>query len=199
MKLLKAIFILCFASLLLVAALFVRFSYDTFSMSRLVKPVDTIVVLTGGKGRVLEGVRLFKQGTGTRLFLIGVDPRVSRRDLYKPAGNDPKIHNVILEKQSRNTLENALYGRDLLSDYRVNSILLITSRYHMKRSELLFRTALPSTVRIYPYPVDTTNLKEDWWHHEGSARLLWTEFYKYYLLRIYFLISSNELQPTTTW
>jgi uncharacterized SAM-binding protein YcdF (DUF218 family) len=197
MKIFKALLSLFMLAVLIVTALFIDFTYKTFSARPRQVQVDAIVVLAGGKGRVEEGVRLFKERRGNWLFLVGVDPAVRKSDLYRPRQGDPSADNVILEKLSRNTLENAIYGRDILTDHKVRSVLLITSRYHLKRSAILFRNALPPEVALYPYPVDSSNVKEEWWHHLGTFRLLFSEFYKYCIFRVFFLFSPGELRPVS--
>lgn len=197
MKIFKALLSLLMLSLLIVTALFVDFTYKTFSARPRQVQVDAIVVLAGGKGRVEEGVRLFKEHRANWLFLVGVDPSVRKSDLYRPRQGDPASDNVILEKLSRNTLENAIYGRDILAEHKIRSVLLITSRYHLKRSAILFRNALPPEVAVYPYPVDSSNVKEEWWHHVGTFRLLFSEFYKYCIFRVFFLFSPGELRPVS--
>ena len=197
MKIFKALLSLFMLTVLIVTALFVDFTYKTFSARPSQVQVDAIVVLAGGKGRVEEGVRLFKERRANWLFLVGVDPTVRKSDLYRPKQGDPASDNVILEKMSRNTLENAIYGRDILAEHKVRSVLLITSRYHLKRSAILFRNALPPEVAVYPYPVDSSNVKEEWWHHVGTFRLLFSEFYKYCIFRVFFLFSPGELRPVS--
>lgn len=197
MKIFKALLSLLMLTVLIVTALFIDFAYKTFSARPRQVQVDAIVVLAGGKGRVEEGVRLFKEHRANWLFLVGVDPTVRKSDLYRPKQGDPSSDNVILEKLSRNTLENAIYGRDILAEHKVRSILLITSRYHLKRSAILFRNALPPEVAVYPYPVDSSNVKEEWWHHVGTFRLLFSEFYKYCIFRVFFLFSPGELRPVS--
>ena len=197
MKIFKALLSLLMLTLLIVTALFVDFTYKTFSARPRQVQVDAIVVLAGGKGRVEEGVRLFREHRANWLFLVGVDPAVRKSDLYRPKQGDPSSDNVVLEKLSRNTLENAIYGRDILADHKIRSVLLITSRYHLKRSAILFRNALPPDVALYPYPVDSSNVKEEWWHHVGTFRLLFSEFYKYCIFRVFFLFSPGELRPVS--
>ena len=197
MKIFKALLSLFMLTVLIVTALFVDFTYKTFSARPSQVQVDAIVVLAGGKGRVEEGVRLFKERRANWLFLVGVDPSVRKSDLYRPKQGDPSSDNVVLEKLSRNTLENAIYGRDILAEQKVRSVLLITSRYHLKRSAILFRNALPPQVAVYPYPVDSSNVKEEWWHHLGTFRLLFSEFYKYCIFRVFFLFSPGELRPVS--
>lgn len=191
MGLLRGLFSLMVVLLLIVSVLFVDFVYKTFSLVPRDIHTDAVVVLTGGRGRVEEGISLFRKGKGRLLFLVGVDPSVKKRELYTGPGSD----RVYLEKVSRNTVENAIYARDLLMKHKVTSVTLITSRYHMKRATLIFRNALPKDIAIYPYPVDSVNLKEDWWIHRGSFKLLFSEFYKYCGLRVFFLLSPGELRP----
>jgi uncharacterized SAM-binding protein YcdF (DUF218 family) len=194
MNILKALITLLLIALVVIAMLFIDFVYKTFSYRQQGVKADAIVVLAGGKGRVDEGVRLYREKKGDWLFFIGVDPSVRKSDLYIPRRGDPSPDGVILEKASRNTLENAIYGRDVIMKKDVRSILLITSRYHMKRASILLRNALPKDVAIYPYPVDTINLKEAWWSHVGSFHLLFNEFYKYCMFRAFFLLAPGELR-----
>jgi uncharacterized SAM-binding protein YcdF (DUF218 family) len=195
MSIIKGLFSLLIIILIALAVLFVDFAYKTFSLSQKDVKTDAIVVLTGGRGRIEEGVRLYREQKARWLFLIGVDPSVQKKDLFKGGDGEMKGEGVILEKVSRNTLENAFYSRDLIIKKDIHSIRLITSRYHMKRATLIFRNLLPKDVAIYPHPVDSKNLKEKWWNDGGSFRLLFTEFYKYCLFRFFFLFGSGELRP----
>lgn len=194
MNIIKAIITLLVIALLVIAMLFIDFTYKTFSYRAREIRADAIVVLAGGKGRVDEGVRLYRERKGNWLFFIGVDPSVRRSDLYRPHPGDPSADGVVLENVSRNTLENAMFGRDVIMRKEVRSILLITSRYHMKRASILLRNALPKDVAIYAYPVDSHNLKEAWWSHGGSFHLLFTEFYKYCMFRAFFMLAPGELR-----
>uniref|UniRef100_A0A831U342 YdcF family protein n=1 Tax=Geobacter metallireducens TaxID=28232 RepID=A0A831U342_GEOME len=191
----RGIFSLLVILLIVTAVLFVDFAYKTFSVRQRDVDTDAIVVLAGGRGRVEEGIRLFREKKGNYLFLIGVDPMVRKGELFRDREGETLSDRVILEKASRNTLENALYGREILTRKDIRSIRLITSRYHMKRATLMFRNTLPRDIAIYPHPVDTVNLKEAWWRDKGSFRLLFSEFYKYCLFRFFFLFASGELRP----
>lgn len=195
MSIIKGLCSLLVIILIALAVLFVDFAYKTFSLHQQDEKTDAIVVLTGGRGRIEEGVRLYREHKARWLFLIGVDPSVQKRDLLKGGDGKKDEEGIILEKVSRNTLENAFYSRDLIIKKDVRSIMLITSRYHMKRATLIFRNLLPKDVAIYPHPVDSKNLKEKWWNDGGSFRLLFSEFYKYCLFRFFFLFGSAELRP----
>jgi uncharacterized SAM-binding protein YcdF (DUF218 family) len=191
MSFFKGLLSLLVLLLLIVSVMFVDFVYKTFSLSPRTTKTDAIVVLAGGRGRIEEGVKLYKSGQGRLLLLIGVDPAVRKRELFQ----GERAGNVYLENVSRNTVENALFARDLIIKHKVTSIKLITSRYHMKRATLIFRNALAKDIAIYPYPVDSRNLKEEWWSHSGSFKLLFSEFYKYCGFRLFFLVAPGELRP----
>jgi uncharacterized SAM-binding protein YcdF (DUF218 family) len=195
MPIIKGLLSLLIIFLVALTVLFIDFSYKTFSLRQRDVKTDAIVVLTGGRGRVEEGLRLYREKKGRWLLFIGVDPSVQKEDLLRDNKGDQHTESIILEKVSRNTLENAIYGRDLILKRDIRSIRLITSRYHMKRATLLFRNLLPRYVAIYPHPVDSKNLKEEWWSDQGSFRLLFTEFYKYCMFRFFFLFASGELKP----
>lgn len=194
MAFIKGLFSLFVLLALILTVLFVDFVYKTFSVRQRDVKTDAVVVLAGGKGRIEEGVRLYREGKGERLFLIGVDPSVRKSDLFVEKAGQRGGEEVYLEKVSRNTLENAILARQMLITYNVRSMLLITSRYHMKRSLLLFRQVFPKDVAIYPYPVTGSSSVEGWWSHGGSVRLLFSEFYKYCLFRFIFLFSPGELR-----
>lgn len=196
MNIIKAFLTLCIIGLVVIAVLFIDFTYKTFSYRQNSQKTDAIVVLTGGKGRVEEGVRLFRENRAEFLIFVGVAPAVRKSDLYRPKQGDPSADNVILEKSSRNTLENSIFGRDVIVNSGVHSVLLITSRYHLKRASILFRNSLPKDITIIPYPVDSVNLKESWWSHGGSFQLLFREFYKYCMLRMFFLLAPGDLRES---
>jgi len=148
MNIIKALITLVVILAVAVTIMFIDFTYKTFSYSTRDVKADAIVVLAGGKGRVDEGIRLYRERKGKWLFFIGVGPTVRLSDLYVPKSNDPPAEGVFLEKASRNTLENAIYGRDVIMSKEVRSIILITSRYHMKRASILLRNSSP---RMLPY------------------------------------------------
>lgn len=67
---------------------------------------------------------------------------------------------LLVEEKSRNTLENALFSRDILKPAPGSRYLLVTSAFHMPRSVGLFRKA---GFTVVAYPVDyRTAGTHDW-------------------------------------
>lgn len=113
---------------------------------------DCAVVLTGSRGRVREGIDILSQGRIRKLIISGVYPSTELRDIfpqwpfYGPIIED----DVILEKRSSTTYGNAQQSLPLVEALKCKSVLLITSRLHMYRSERIFRAVYPSDMSLEP-------------------------------------------------
>lgn len=140
---------------------------------------DAIVVLTGGSGRLTEGLRLLEANLAERLFVSGVYQGVDVQRLFAlvkrdPAGMEERIGIGTAINTRENALETAAWINGL--DYR--SFRLVTSAYHMPRSLMELRALLPDAV-IIPHPVFPDHVKQDeWWAWPGTFALMVTEYTK---------------------
>jgi uncharacterized SAM-binding protein YcdF (DUF218 family) len=115
---------------------------------------DAIVVLTGGRLRLESGIGLLGAGKGRKLFISGVNQRVDREDLmrvFEPVADRASCC-IVLGHDSDNTYGNARETAHWMRQEGFASLLLVTSWYHMHRSLLEFRRAMPD-VRIVAAPV----------------------------------------------
>ncbi|WP_133511786.1 YdcF family protein [Candidatus Thiosymbion oneisti] len=130
---------------------------------------DAILVLGGGvegaaaprlfpdlrtsADRIWHAARLFHKGKAPIVILVGGRlPWHTNRgreadamlrfliDLGVPGGK------VLLERHSRNTYENARETQRLLADRGMDQVLLVTSAYHMRRAQAMFRAAGIQTI-----------------------------------------------------
>lgn len=141
---------------------------------------DAIVVLTGGKNRIFEAVKLYNMGLAHILFISGVDPHVRFEEL-KTQNKLLEVkfaENVLLGKEATNTIENAIEVGEMVRRHHVKSIRLVTSYYHMPRSacEILART--PDVV-IIEHPVYSKNVSKRWWKRPKSFYLIASEYHKF--------------------
>ncbi len=115
---------------------------------------DAIVVLTGGGGRIATGLRLLAAGSAEELFISGVNPKVTIDEIRAMwQGPEPLPECCItLGYEAGNTEGNADETEKWLNGRDFKSIRLVTASYHMTRSLLLFRHAMPD-VKILSYPV----------------------------------------------
>lgn len=124
---------------------------------------DGIVVYTGGGGnRIAAGMNLLRNGTGERLLISGVNPTISREQIavFWPGDIDQFDCCVDLGVKAQSTVGNAEELEDWLTEHEFQSIILVTSDFHMQRSLLETRERLPMTA-ISAYPVHSDHLNDD--------------------------------------
>lgn len=140
---------------------------------------DAIVVLTGGSRRVAAGLELLQRGAAGKLLISGVSTETDLPALLQQHGVQDAPCCITLGYGADDTLGNAREAASWVRREGVSSIRLVTSAYHMPRSLLEFRAAMPGTT-IVPHPVFTEAVKPDeWWRWPGTAALLISEYNKY--------------------
>ena len=159
---------------------------------------DAIVVLTGGKNRLEYGVKLLAEGRSDKLFISGVHEDISEQqliDLVPPDLHKKVIHlgdnAITLGREAWNTIGNAEETKRWLKDQKIQSILLVTSNYHMPRSFYEFRH-LVKGVNIIPAPVPTDDYDPtSWWTNPRYRMLVFLEYHKYIAS-----MARNAILPT---
>ncbi len=153
---------------------------------------DAIVVLTGGRGRVHQGLELLSQNRAKRLFISGVYRGVDVKALLRISRQSPEklACCVSLGYQADNTQGNAVETAAWMREQGLHSLRLVTSAYHMPRSLLEFRRAMPD-ITIVPHPVSPEqNPQMGWKRWPGRAGLIVSEFSKYLVALIRDLIAG---------
>lgn len=172
---------------------------------------DLLVVLTGGKGRVIKGLSLINEDAATRLFISGVEKNVTESDILLEATKKSEsslnisldLSKMQLGHQSKNTHENAQevalwIKHENMSNHLKNhpplkSIRLVTSIYHMPRSLLEFKKALPN-IRFVAHPVFSPLFHGIyWWKTLPALKLSFSEYVKYNFAL--FRICYEEILP----
>lgn len=154
---------------------------------------DAIVVLTGGSGRLGTGLQLLEKGLAKQIFVSGVARNVDVSALLRVAQRKPDelACCISVGYQADDTAGNAEETAIWVSKKGIQSIRLVTASYHMPRSLVEFRRALPE-LTIVPHPVYPPQFKRSrWWLWPGTAALLSSEYNKYLLARIG--VSGNAL------
>ena len=156
------------------------------------RKTDAIIVLTGGSARITQGLELLSRGQARKLFVSGVYHGVDITELFRVRQESPDEFAccVTLGHEADDTRGNAVETATWMQDQGFASLRLVTAVYHMPRSLIEFRHALPD-MEIVPHPVFSTNFKqEDWWRWPGSATLLATEFNKYLVARLRIFVAD---------
>jgi uncharacterized SAM-binding protein YcdF (DUF218 family) len=141
---------------------------------------DAIVVLTGGAARVATGLELMRQGRARKLFVSGVYRGVDVQELLRAQRQSPEAVACCIELgySAESTEGNATETRGWAARENVASLRLVTASYHMPRSLIEFRRAMPA-MRILPHPVIPEAFRrERWWARPGTLRLVVGEYNK---------------------
>jgi uncharacterized SAM-binding protein YcdF (DUF218 family) len=140
---------------------------------------DAIVVLTGGTHRLATGVDLLTLDKAEKMFVSGVYQGVDVRGLLAVFRHSPKeLEERIAIGNAVNTAENASETAEWMRRQKFASLRLVTGAYHMPRSLLEFRHAMPE-VTIVPHPVFPEHVKADWWAWPGTLSLIVGEYNKF--------------------
>ena len=141
---------------------------------------DSIIVLTGGSGRLEEGLNLLELNMAKRLFVSGVYQGVDVKTLFKMFQRNPwHLETRVGIGTATNTLGNATETAEWIAGKGFRSMRLVTASYHMPRSLLEFKHAMPNA-QITAHPVFPTHVKVDeWWAWSGTAELIAGEYNKF--------------------
>jgi len=147
---------------------------------------DAIVVLTGGSGRLSTGLELLSQGRAKKLFVSGVYQSVDVTKLLELSQQAPEELRCCVEigHSAGNTAGNATETAAWARRNGSGSLRIVTSSYHMPRSLLELRHALPG-VTLVPHPIFSVNVKQDrWWAWPGTTNLIMGEYNKFLLAKL---------------
>jgi uncharacterized SAM-binding protein YcdF (DUF218 family) len=158
-------------------------------------PTDAIVVLTGGNSRLRSGIDLMREGKGRALFVSGVSEQVGLDELLRETGKrTPRwlACCIVIGHEATNTRGNAIETAHWMRRQGYHSLRLVTSWYHMPRSLLEFRSAMPD-VEIVPHPVfSERDAEERYWAWHGRAALLIGEYAKYLVTLFRSLVETPQ-------
>ncbi len=141
---------------------------------------DAAVVLTGGAGRIEQGVQVLRQRKAKRLLVSGTDPSVTKADLAERLPRSGRLLSCCtdLDSTSVDTRSNAEEAGRWLDQNRYRSFRLITSDWHMRRARYEFGRVLGDKYKLVPDAVRT----------QPSFMILFGEYNKYLLRRVAVLL-----------
>ncbi|MDZ4678366.1 MAG: YdcF family protein [Oligoflexia bacterium] len=123
---------------------------------------DCAVVLTGAPGRVREGITLLSHKQVKKLIISGVHQYSTLSEMFPEILFYPEIEleNVILERRSSSTAGNAQQSLIIVEALQCQSVLLVTSDFHMHRTLNTFTQIFPATLTIKPYPLQSDRMRK---------------------------------------
>jgi len=160
--------VLCSAAayFLLFQSPFLWWLAEPLRVSEPARPADAIVVFAGGVGesgkagggyqeRVKKAIDLYEDGMAPRMifssgYVFVFQEAEVMRELAVSQG--VPVESILLETAAANTYENVLLVNKDLNREQWESILLVSSPYHMRRALLIWQKVAPDIV-VIPTPV----------------------------------------------
>lgn len=173
---------------------------------------DMIVVLTGSvHDRMLQAVDIYNEKYSDQIVLIntyntrydiqvkqGLELTPGYAQLSRIVAVDlgiPEENILILEGNAQSTKDEALILREYIKNNReIKSIIVVTSKYHSRRSKTIFTKALSyldRKINIYSSPSKYDYFKVDqWWRKREDIGFVLSEYLKLanFYLREQFLL-----------
>jgi uncharacterized SAM-binding protein YcdF (DUF218 family) len=156
------------------------------------RKADGIVALTGAAARIPDAIELLAAERGKRLLITGVHRATSATEIARLTPLYSKFFTccIDLDRSALNTFGNALETKRWARSHNFNSLIVVTSNWHMPRAMAEIAHQLPD-VALIPYPVISEKVKtEPWWQHVSTARFLVAEYLKYL-----FALTRMSLDP----
>lgn len=98
-------------------------------------PNDSIFILTGDKRRIPFAMKKVNQYPNTDIYIIGAGAP-SPSELTKPA---------TIETESKSTYQNARAIKNIVTEKKLNRVVIVTTEDHMPRAKYLIKQELPNT------------------------------------------------------
>ena len=131
---------------------------------------DAVVVVSGGQttARADEGIRLYKEGYAPKLIFSGaaLDAGPSNAHQMKEQAQRAGVPDSAIEtdETARTTYQNATRTKPIIDQLGAQSILLVTSPYHQRRTLLTFRHVYSDSYQLINHSsFDSRWSKFSWW------------------------------------
>lgn len=142
---------------------------------------DGIVVLTGAAARIPDAIELLAAERGKRLLITGVHRDTRAREIARLTPLYSKFFTccIDLDRSAINTFGNAIETKRWAVEHNFNSLIIVTSNWHMPRAMAEMRHQLPQASLI-AYPVISEKTRpESWWTNTETLKLLFGEYLKF--------------------
>jgi len=147
------IFLFSFFSFWLGGLLYFVSNYNEQDLS-LNKFTDGIVVFTGSSGRINEGISLLEQDKSRLMLVTGVNQNsLKNTEEWIRSKTSKFLCCIELETRAKNTHGNAIETIKWIQKNNLGSIRLVTSSYHILRSEIELRKIAPKNLVIIKHPI----------------------------------------------
>jgi uncharacterized SAM-binding protein YcdF (DUF218 family) len=143
------------------------------------QPADMIHVLRGSPERVDYAVQLYQEGYGRKLFISDCSHSTRQQQAIAKGARPEDL--APDHSWSTNTYEEALELKEFLEDNAsIQSVIIVSSPYHMRRAKWSHEKVLGDSVRLQfaPVPFEMASHNRRWWTEQSSRRDVLNEYVK---------------------
>jgi uncharacterized SAM-binding protein YcdF (DUF218 family) len=139
---------------------------------------DAIIVLTGGSNRIEEGLNLLGEDLAETMLISGVGNNVTIKNILKKV-RDKQVKEKVSKKKiilghiADSTNSNVVEAGMFMKLHHLESLRLVTSNYHMVRSNMIFKYHMPD-YKIIQHPIGNDDLGL----LSGKFKLIFNEYNK---------------------
>lgn len=154
------------------------------------KKADVVIALSGDKGRLQKAVSLYKEGYAEYVMLSRAnDPWLTEKEAIELGIPENRL---ILEKNATSTYTNAIYAKSEMEKLQLDSAIVVSSDYHMKRIEFTFDDVFEGSDIELTY-VASKRSENPWYLDFKNIRRSFLEFFKIagYKLKLYEFIDMD--------
>lgn len=120
---------------------------------------NAVVILTGGKGRIKNGIELARKLSCKKILISGVNVRTNLKDIQKTQLKQTKHEGLTIDigYSAKNTLENSKEALYWCEENSIKSALIVTSDYHIPRTKIEFAKS-KNDIKILFYGVKSEEI-----------------------------------------
>lgn len=147
------------------------------------KSYDAAIVLTGDKYRINKGLELINKNIVDNLLISGVNKNINKNLIQQKFTDSKAIFDCCIEIEhiSRNTFENARESYSWMKNKNFNSLIIITSNYHLPRAQLEFSRFIKKENILF--------ISSDAFLENSSIKKLFVEYIKFIRTNLSLMIS----------
>ncbi len=97
--------------------------------------------------RLRKGEELYEEHKSMVVFSGGLHGFYNEAEYMEKETTIPK-KDIVLEKKSKNTIQNAVLCKKIILDNNFKKIIIVTSPYHVFRAFVIFKNVLPLDVYV---------------------------------------------------
>jgi len=148
---------------------------------------DAIVVLTGGQNRLNVAANLLENELASKLYISGVDEKVTRAKLLELLGSSKELGECCIESgnQAVDTVGNAIETLEWVEENNFESLRVVTSLEHMPRAMVEFKRFMPG-IKFVEHPVGR-------WRPENINYFNLSQEYSKYIISLLRARTSDQI------